>query len=256
VIPLGDQALLRRSFESGLTSRIRIDLVVQKPTPIIIPGRPECPFCEDAQTLMREIASLSPRINLAVHDFYEEPSAAGALGVDKVPGIVIRGGSNRAVRFFGMPTGAEFPGFIQTLMEFSAGTVPLEAESQRKLKRIRDDVKIEVYVQPSCEYSPAVTRTAFRLPLASKKLHVSAIEAREFPQLLERYGFRATPTIFVDEALVLTGAIDEATLLDCLLRHVEHKPLADIRLGAATPLPQPGQEPEVRISPAGLIIPR
>jgi glutaredoxin-like protein len=256
VIPLGDQALLRRSFESGLTSRVRIDLFIQKPTPIIVPGRQECPLCDDVHLLMREVASLSPRISLTVHDFYEEPSAAAALGVDKVPGTVIRGASNRAVRFFGMPTGAQFPGFIQALMEFSAGTVPLEAESQRKVKRIRDDITIDVYVQPSCEYSPAVTRTAFRLALASNKLHVSAIEVREFPHLLERYGFRGTPTVFADEALVLTGAIDEAALLDCLLRHVEHKPLADIRLGAATPLPQPGQEPEMRISPAGLIIPR
>ena len=255
MIPLGDQALLRRSFETGLTSRVRIDLFVQKPTPIIIPGRQECPFCEEAQVLMREIASLSPRISLTVHDIYDD-AAAAALGVDKVPAIVIRGGSNRACRFFGLPTGAEFPGFIQTLVEFSAGVVPLNQESQRKVKRIRENVKIEVFVQPSCQYSPAVTRIAFRLPLASNKLHVSAIEVHEFPHLLERYRFRATPTVFVDEALVLTGAIDEATLLDCLLRHVEHKPLADIRLGASTPLPQPGQEPEVRISPAGLIIPR
>ncbi len=63
-----DQITLRKKFARDLTSRVRLDLFTQKPTKMFLPGQQECPFCEDAKTLLEEVTELSEKIVLNVHD--------------------------------------------------------------------------------------------------------------------------------------------------------------------------------------------
>lgn len=256
MIPLQDQALLRVRFAQDVKNRVRLDFFGQRPSPIIIPGRPECPFCEDVRTLVREVGSLSPRIALTEHEFSESARVAAELGVDKIPAIVLRGPTNRPVRYFGMPTGAEFPSFIETLMETASGIITLDAATQRTLKKIRNEVKLQVFVMPSCTHSPAVARAAFRFALSNVKIKTDVVEAPEFPHLVQKYQLEATPSVVIDEKLVLPGAMDEATFADCILRLVEGKQMSDdLKLGPGTAI-SPPQQQETRTGPGGLIIPR
>jgi glutaredoxin-like protein len=257
MIAYRDQQAIRGHFENELHSRVRVDLFVQRPSPIIIPGRPECPYCEDVQTLVGEVAALSDRLQLTVHDIYADTKAAADLGADRAPAIVLRGAGNRPIRFFGMPTGAEFTNFIDTIIEVSKGSNDLRPETSRLLKRLRDDVKLQVFITPSCTHSPAVVRAAFRIALQNNRVHTSVLEINEFPDLLQHYQVTETPTIVINDALVLSGAMDEATLVDCLLRVVERKPVepAAVKTGASTPLTT-SQTQEVRLPNSGLIIPR
>lgn len=257
MIPLADQERIRQRFDAGLVSRIRVDLFTQKPSPIIIPGRPECPFCEDVQTLLTELAGLSSKISLTVHDFYADPRTAATMGVDAVPAIVFRGANNRPMRFFGMPTGAMFTPFIETLVETSAGNHPLQADTLRVIRKIRDDVLLQVLIAPACEHSPSVAQTAFRFAQHNVKVKTDVVEVKEFPTLIQRYGVTETPAVVINGTLALTGAIDEATLADCVLRAVEGKPITqgDAR-GPSTPLAPGRTEQEVRVAASGLIIPR
>lgn len=256
MIPLQDQALLRAKFTSELRNRVRMDLFAQRPSPIIIPGRPECPYCEDVRTLARELEDMSPRIQLTEHEYGESAAEAWALGVDKIPALVLRGPANRPIRYFGMPTGSEFPMFVETVIETSTGATGLDAAALRHLKKLREEVRLEVFVTPSCLHSPAVARAAFRFALQHVKVKASVIEATEFPDLVQKYRLEATPTIVINERLVLPGAIDEATMADYLLRAVEGKPLpADLKPGPGTAF-TPAQQQEQRTGPSGLIIPR
>ncbi len=257
MIPRRDQDALRSHFAEQLQSRVRVDLFVQRPSPIIIPGRPECVFCEDVQTLVQELAMLSPRISPTLHDFYAEPKAATDLGVDRIPAIVIRGKSNRPMRFFGMPTGAEFPILVETLVETSRDDTKLQLTTIKLLKRIRDEVRLQVFVTPSCEHSPAVTQLAFRIAQQNNRVRADVFEVTEFPDLVQRFQVAVTPMVVIDDSLVLTGAMDEATLVDCLLKVVEGKPVdpAAVKTGVSTPLTLKPPE-EVRLAGSGLIIPR
>jgi hypothetical protein len=145
MIPARDQAAIRAHFERDLHSRVRIDLFTQRTTPIIIPGRPLCPLCEEAQVLVAELAALSQRLVLTVHDIHAEAKAAAALGIDKPPAIVLRGAGNRPLTFFGMPTGTGFSNFVDMIVEVSEvskGTNGLQPETAKQLKRLRDDVKL------------------------------------------------------------------------------------------------------------------
>jgi glutaredoxin-like protein len=262
MIPLRDQEVIRQRFEQELTGRVRIDYFSQRQSPIIVPGRQECMHCEDVRVMLEEIAHLHPRISLSVHELVDATKLAAELGIDKVPGIAIRGQSNRLLRFAGIPAGTLFPGFIDTIIEASRGAADLKPETARQLKKLKDDLPVQVFVTPVCRYSPPVARAALKMALQSARLSVEVVEAVEFPRLVERLGVRSTPSTLIGGKLMLSGAIDEAMLLRAIFRVVEGKPLssADFRPGPATPLPAPQsqgqQQPRPATTPSGIILPR
>ena len=261
MIPLRDQEFLRQRFLRDLTSRVRIDYFTQKPSSISIPGRQECAFCEETATLMEEIASLSERISLTEHELSASEAIARELGVDKVPGVVIRGQTNRPLRFFGLPSGGQFPVIIDSMIDAASGKVDLLPESVRTLRKLKTDVKLQVLVTPTCAHSPAVVRLAYKLALQSVRIKLDVIEAVEFPQLTTRINLRATPTTVIDDKMAIPGSLDEATLVQSIMRVVEGKPLTgQTRAGNATAFTQPGaqqaQPQPQRVGSSGLILPR
>ena len=149
MIPLREQEYIKDKFAQELVGPVRIDYFTQRASVLFVPGREECAYCEDVRQLLEELASLSNKIKLTVHEFAEAREAASRLGVDKIPGIVIRGPANRAIKFYGMPSGHEFPGLIDDIVDASRGKVDLALETVRRLKKLKQDVSIQVLVTPT-----------------------------------------------------------------------------------------------------------
>ena len=259
MIPLREQELLRQRFQRELTSRVRLDYFTQKPSPIYVPGREECALCAEGQALLEEVASLSERVALSVRDLVEESAIAADLGVDKLPATVIRGQNNRALRFFGLPSGGQFPVFIDAFVDASRGSVDLRPETVRQLRKLRSEVRLQVLVAPNCTYSPALARTALRFGLQHARIKVDVIEVGEFPALVRRYGVRAVPTTVIDDRVVVPGSMDESLLLRNVLRAAEGRPISptDLKTGPATALASPEKsQPQTRpTTGSGLLLP-
>jgi glutaredoxin-like protein len=262
MIPLRDQQLLRERLQRDLAGRVRIDYFYQKPAGFYIAGRQECAYCEDVKTLLQEIASLSERLTLTLHDIEAGPEAAKTLGVDKVPATVIRGQANRPLRFFGVPAGTGFINFIETIVEASTGVVQLLPETVKQLRRLKQDVSLQILTTPACTYSPMVARIACKLALQSVHIKLDVVEISEYPALLQRYNVRVTPTIVIDDSMVLPGTLTEADLVQAIFRHVEGKPISGTtRVAHGTPfsLPTPEQQKvaaqQQNVRASGLIIP-
>jgi hypothetical protein len=56
----------------------------------------------------------------------------------------VRGPANRALRFFGVPGGNEFSNFVETIIAASKTKVELGVETAKQLKRLKDNVSVEV----------------------------------------------------------------------------------------------------------------
>lgn len=257
MIPLRDQEYIRELFARELEGRVKIDYFTQKPSPLYVPGREECATCEDARVLLEELAALSDKVSLTVHEFAQAREEARKLGVDKVPGIVLRGPTNRPLRFFGIPGGNEFPNFIETVIETSKAKVQAGPETAKQLKKLKEDVAITVYVTPTCPYCPGVVRAAYRLALASAHIQAAAVEINEFPRLAQQMGIRAVPLTVFDGRTAIAGAVDEQGLMEGVLKAVEGGPLgapAPTSRGATSDAtaPQAGPSP----ASGGLILPR
>jgi glutaredoxin-like protein len=254
VIPLREQDYIRQRFAAGLKGRVKIDLFTQHRSSLVIPGREDCTHCKDTEKMLREIAALSDSISLTVRQLTEEPDIASKIGIDRVPGIVLRGPANRPVRFFGIPGGNEFPNLIETVIELSDAKAPVSPETIKSLKRLKDTVSVDVYVTPACPYCPAVVRHAYRLAMASGHIRAAAIEIGEFPRLAEERNVRAVPLTVLNKRIAIPGALDEAQLVEQILRAVAGSPSAVSAAGAKTtaiaataPAPRQGQ--------SGLILP-
>ena len=253
MIPLREQDYIRERFSNELEARVKIDYFTQRPSPIYVAGREPCAHCEDTRQLLEELAALSDKISLTVHELADEAETAQKLGVDKVPGIVLRGPANRALRFFGIPGGNEFPNFIESIIEVSKARVELGPETAKQLKKLKDRVSITVYVTPACPHCPGVVRAAYRLALASAHVEAAAVEIGEFPRLAQQLGVRAVPFTVINGRLAIAGAMDEAGLVEQALKAAESTSLgaAPAQGGATSDASQAQPAPASR-----LILPR
>jgi glutaredoxin-like protein len=253
VIPLREQEYLRERFAQELEGKVKIDYFTQRPSSLYLPGREECATCEDARKLLEEIASLSDKIVLTVHEFAEAQEAAKKLKVDKIPGIVLRGPMNRALRFFGIPGGNEFPNFIEAIASAAKTKLDVGDETAKQLKKLKDNVSITVYVTPTCPYCPGVVRAAYRLALASAHVDASAVEISEFPRLAQQLGIRAVPVTVINDRAMLAGAVDEAGLLQAARKVLEGDLGQPMEHAGATSDAAPQAAPALA---GGLILPR
>lgn len=254
MIPLRDQDYIRQLFERELEGRVKIDYFTQRASRIIVPGREDCVGCEDTRKLLEELSALSEKITLTVRELADEPEEAKKLKVDRVPGIVVRGQANRALRFFGAPSGNEFPNFVETVVEASKAKVELGAEAAKQLKRLKDRVSIAVYVTPTCPYCPQVVRAAYRLALASAHVEAVAIEISQFPRLSQQLGIRSVPLTVLNDETAIAGALDEAALVEAVLKVAEGKDVSAPAAGDSTSIVDAPQA--APSAPSGLILPR
>ena len=255
MIPLREQEYIRERFARELEGKVKIDYFTQRPSKLILPGREECPACENTRKMLEEIASLSEKIVLTVHELAEAPEEAAKLRIDKVPGIVLRGPMNRPLRFFGIPGGNEFPNFIEAITSASKTKLEVAEETAKQLKKLKDKISIMVYVTPTCPYCPGVVRAAYRLALASAHVEAAAVEISEFPRLAQQLAIRAVPVTIINDRAMLAGAIDEAGLLQAARKVVE----GEISPAMAHACATTDTAPPAQTAPSptsGLILPR
>jgi glutaredoxin-like protein len=174
--------------------------------------------CADTGRLLAEVAGLSQKIRLEVHDFFAEADAAAAAGVDRIPAIVLKGGARGRVRYFGIPSGYELGTLLEQIIDVGNGATDLAERTKQAVRGLVRAVHIRVFVTPACPFCPAAARLAQKMAVESEKVTADVIAAGEFPDLVERYGIRVVPKVFVNETVAFAGAQAEAHFLDSVLR--------------------------------------
>jgi alkyl hydroperoxide reductase subunit AhpF len=139
---------IKRLFE-GLAGDVRLIYFTQRESPLYIPGH-ECETCKDTRTLLEEVAALSEKITLEVHDFVAESQLAHEYGIDRIPALVITAdGVKGTIRYFGMPSGYEFSVLLGSLLDASQGKSELSEASVETLSSVDKNLHIQVFVTPT-----------------------------------------------------------------------------------------------------------
>ena len=259
MIPLRDQEAIRMKFAQELLGPVKIDFFTQKELGIVVPGREPCASCKPTQDMLREVAALSDLLSLRLHVFEDERDEAATFGVERVPGIVLRGRNAAYFKFYGMPGGTEFPSFLDTIVDVSRGHVLFSEESVKSLRKLKQDIRVRVFITPTCPYSPGMARAAFQLTLINPHVKAEVIEVTEFPELAQRYDVTAVPMTIIEDRIAVPGAVPEKALVEQVLKAAQ-SPAAQpsgVR-GPTSPLP-PKERPhsgEPAAGPgSGLILP-
>lgn len=209
LIPARETLALRRHLAQRLTAPVTMHFFQR---PATRPGgAADGLACGETLDLLEEVAALSDRLRLEVHD--AESEAALGLGVSRVPATVLVGAARGRVRWLGLPTGHELGALLGDLIDVSAGATSLRPASRRALAGLRRDLRLSVFVTPACPVCPAVARLAHQLAVESPRVSADVIEALEFPDLLERFRVGGVPTVIVNERRAVVGAVDEASFV-------------------------------------------
>jgi alkyl hydroperoxide reductase subunit AhpF len=143
-----NQAEVKRLFE-GLTGDVRLIYFTQRESPLFIPGH-ECETCKDTRALLEEVAALSDKIKLEVHDFVAESQLARDYAIDRIPALVITADSVKGrIRYFGLPSGYEFSVLLGSLLDASQGKSELSDASVETLGSVEKNLHIQVFVTPT-----------------------------------------------------------------------------------------------------------
>jgi glutaredoxin-like protein len=218
-IPEKEAGELRTHLETHLTGPVAMDLFIRG-TGLWVPGRRDGDTCEDARTLIEEVAALSEKITLTVHDVGAEPEAAAAAGVatDEVPAVVLTGAAKGRVRFLGIPAGLEFATLLRSLIDVARGGTDLAEGTKEALRGLAKAVHIRVFVTPSCPFCPRAAAIAYQMAVESGSVAADVIQAEEFPDLADRYDVHGVPKIVVNETVHFVGAQPEGRFLQEVLR--------------------------------------
>lgn len=109
----------------------------------------ECQYCQMTRELLEDVASLSDRVTLEIHDFVADAELAAGMGVDKIPAVVVRGERDHGVRFFGAPAGFELMTLVETVADVSRGAHGLDDEVLAELARVDRPVHMQALITPT-----------------------------------------------------------------------------------------------------------
>ena len=121
-----DQETLRARFEQELQGDVHLVLFGEPPTGLYVPGRQESQTGRQAQLLMEELAELSPKLHLHVHNPRLERELAERYGVEETPALILE----RAESADGRAEAADGgPGQSTANGQQTAGSAPPSADS-------------------------------------------------------------------------------------------------------------------------------
>ena len=209
-------ALLTERDRETLTTRF--DQLAKPVRMVMFTQEFECLSCRNTRELLKETASLSDKINLAVYDLVKDQQKAETYGVQLVPAVIVEGEKDHGIRFFGAPAGYEFSSLVEDILAVGTGTIPLSQASREKLASLTQPLHIQVFVTPSCPYCPRAVHTAHMVAIASDNITADMVMAPEFPHLANRYDVMAVPKVIINEKISFEGAVPEEEFVDFLMQ--------------------------------------
>jgi len=178
----------------------------------------ECQYCEETRMLIEEIASLSDKLSVEIHNFVTDKDKVEEYQIDKIPAVAIVGDKDYGIRFYGIPAGYELMSLIEGIEDVSQGDSGLNAASREMIAQIDTPTRIQVFVTPTCPYCPGAVRMAHKLAMENENIIADMVEAIEFPYLAQKYGVQGVPKTVVNADVDFVGALPEATFVQEVLK--------------------------------------
>ena len=173
----------------------------------------ECQFCSETRQLVEEVSELSDQLTAEIYDFVADKEKADELGIDKIPAIAIVGAEDYGVRFYGIPSGYEFPSLLHSIRAVSAGKTELSAEGQQALAGLTEPVHMQVFITPTCPYCSSAVMLAHQMAIASPMVRADMVEAQEFPHLSVKYQVMGVPRTIINETTHIEGSAPEPMVI-------------------------------------------
>jgi glutaredoxin-like protein len=172
----------------------------------------DCDTCRPTRQLLEQLGGMNPQIRLEPLNLILDKDRAAALGVDRVPAVVLSSEHSDRIRFYGAPLGYELVSLVDAIRRTASGQSDLSDESRAVLAGLTRPVSLQVFFTPMCGFCPAMVGLANRFAIASPLVSTAAIDATEYPDLVRRYNVNGVPKTVINDSIEIVGAVSEADL--------------------------------------------
>ncbi len=177
--------------------------------------RLNCEGCLDTERILDELAGLSEKVKIEKLNALTDTGRREADAVELVPAFIVDGTNDR-VRFYGTPSGYEFSTLLTLITDAGSGAAAGGPDVDGLVAALDRDLRIRVFVTPTCPHCPRAAVAAARLAAASPRIRTEIVEAGEFPELSMRYSVQGVPRTVVEDRLFFEGAVPETVLAKAL----------------------------------------
>ncbi|MBS3811760.1 MAG: thioredoxin family protein [Halanaerobiales bacterium] len=201
-----EQEKIKELFESKMEDDVYIQF---------FSSEDDCQYCNDTEEILDELEDLSDKINIQKNELGNGNTEK--YGIDRVPAILFtnHSGNDSGVHFYGIPSGHEFNTLIEGIVSMSNGKTQLTDEIIEELKKIEDDILLQVFITPTCPYCPRAVKVAHEMAMHNPKIKGEMVEAIEFPELSKRFQVSGVPkTVINSGAGEQVGAVPAKTILN------------------------------------------
>jgi glutaredoxin-like protein len=176
-----------------------------------------CQSCLPTRQLVEQLADLSPNVSVEVLNLVLDKDRAVQHAVDRAPAVVVSSPGRDRVRFYGAPVGHELMSLLEAIRMTASGESGLSPDSRAQLAGLTTGVRLQVFFTPSCAYCPQMVTLANQLAVESTHVWATAIDATEYPDLVQRYSVNGVPKIVINDTLEILGAAAEAEVVKTVL---------------------------------------
>jgi alkyl hydroperoxide reductase subunit AhpF len=147
----------KKLLNSEMIDRIKqlFDAQIHFPVELIyFANEDNCETCAETHQLLEEISSLSDKIHLIYYDIDKHTDLAQSYNVHFTPGLVIAGSDedkilDYGIRMMGTPSGYEFSSLLQAIIFVSKRDSGLKAVISEQLSKLKEPVRLQVFVTPT-----------------------------------------------------------------------------------------------------------
>ncbi len=202
-----DISYARRLLGSDVKSEVRVELFLSEK---------DCRYCNRAEELLKELASFSRLIRLELRNLEEDRDRANELGVDQAPTTIVHANNGARLYYQGLPSGNQLRVIAEDIVDASMGSTGMSDFAKNAVMSVQRPMTVDVFVTPTCPYSPIVVRAAHRLAIENPNIRAKMIEIVEFPDLALKYNIMGVPKILIDGKIHFDGTLAEEALAEVL----------------------------------------
>jgi len=189
-------------------------------------------YSEIVEQLLGELKELDERIKVNIYHSDSQEINNYDIEKDLLPAMLILDNEGRdyRIRYYGIPSGYEFTTFLQNIIAVSNKSVDsFNDENKEKLSQIDKNVRIRVFVTPTCPYCPRAVFAAHQTAMLNPNIIGEMIEANEFDSISFEYGVSSVPHTVIEvkengtwvKKGEFVGAYPENSFVEEVLKAVE-----------------------------------
>lgn len=190
---------------------------LEEPLKLVVIVERDSEVCEEMGSFLKAVTALSEKLELVFCEKGENPVLDEQLNAYMLPATgLFKGGEYLGVAFHGVPGGQEINSFALAIYNAAGPGQAVEEKILKKIAKLKKQNNIKVCVSLACHHCPLVVTAGQRIALLSPHVVCEMVDARLYPDLVEKYKISRVPAVLINDSALYMGEKNMEELLRML----------------------------------------